>query len=129
MESSFTLLALVLVILLIIAIYCIWMYHKLKFFNDTKARIIFKDTLSLVIIPLLVNVFGNKLHKNMCIMSLSVLILLFILYLLADTWNQPKTNDNHVISHVLLVVLGILAVFVAYLILKYLEIKFNFDIR
>lgn len=129
MESSFILLILVLIVLLILAIYCIWMSCKLKFFNDTKARIIFKDTLSLIIIPLLVNVFGNKLHKHMYITSLIILVLLFILYLLADIWNKPKTNDKHVILHIILIIAGVLGILIVCLVFKYLEIKLDFDIR
>lgn len=97
MESSVILVILVAIILLVITIYCALMSHKLKFFNDKKFRIIFKDSLALIIIPLLVNIFSNKLKLKAYVTCVILLILLFIAYLLADTWNQPKTNDKHII--------------------------------
>ena len=128
MESSLILVILVAIILLV-TIYCALMSHKLKFFNDKKFRIIFKDSLALIIIPLLVNIFSNKLKLKAYVTCVILLILLFIAYLLADTWNQPKTNDKHIIRHMATIILLLLLILISYIILKYLEIKFNFDIR
>ena len=57
MESSLILVILVAIILLVITIYCALMSHKLKFFNDKKFRIIFKDSLALIIMVQ---------YKNLC---------------------------------------------------------------
>lgn len=129
MESSLILVILVAIILLVITIYCALMSHKLIFFNDAKFRTIFKDSLALIIIPLLVNIFSNKLKLKTYVTCVILLILLFIAYLLADTWNQPKTNDKHIIRHMATIILLLLLILISYIILKYLEIKFNFDIR
>ncbi|XON35193.1 hypothetical protein ACM28P_08040 [Lactobacillus crispatus] len=129
MESSLILVILVAIILLVITIYCALMSHKLIFFNDAKFRTIFKDSLALIIIPLLVNIFSNKLKLKTYVTCVILLSLLFVAYLLADTWDKPKTNDKHIIRHMATIILLLLLVLISYIILKYLEIKFNFDIR
>ena len=129
MESSLILVILVAIILLVITIYCALMSHKLIFFNDAKFRTIFKDSLALIIIPLLVNIFSNKLKLKTYVTCVILLSLLFVAYLLADTWDKSKTNDKHIIRHMATMILLLLLVLISYIILKYLEIKFNFDIR
>lgn len=65
-------------------------YSYLSFY-DKKYRMIIKDCLNLIIMPVLVNIFGNKLSSQDLQSSSIVLILLTIYYILLEIY---ELNDS-----------------------------------
>lgn len=94
-------------ILLIIFIYCAWATDHIQRFNSEKYRVVIKDMIGLLIIPLIINIFSNQLTITDFKTSIFLLIALFILYLVADLWDAASTNDIHTIKH-FIVIMGIL---------------------
>lgn len=73
-----------LLILLVISIYCTIMSFTFLSFNDRKYRIILKDVLSLIIIPIIVNIFLNKMPYSQLRLNLAILIILILYYIFID---------------------------------------------
>ena len=101
-------------ILLIIFIYCAWATDHIQRFNSEKYRVVIKDMIGLLIIPLIINIFSNQLTITDFKTSIFLLIALFILYLGADLWDAASTNDIHVVKHFIwIMVILILILFVS----------------
>lgn len=81
----------ILMLLLIMTVYCMIMSYKLLFFNDQKYRIVMKDSLSLLIIPTLVNLFSNDLSQEQLIGNYILIFILFCYYLFIELF-ELKTD-------------------------------------
>ena len=81
----------ILMLLLIMTVYCMIMSYKLLFFNDQKYRVVMKDSLSLLIIPTLVNLFSNDLSQEQLIGNYILIFILFCYYLFIELF-ELKTD-------------------------------------
>ena len=80
-----------LLISFVVTVYCTIMTYSYLSFYDKKYRMIIKDCLNLIIMPVLVNIFGNKLSSQDLQSSSIVLILLTIYYILLEIY---ELNDS-----------------------------------
>lgn len=87
-----------LLILLVISIYCTIMSFTFLSFNDRKYRIILKDILSLIIIPIIVNIFSNKMPYSQLRLNLAILAILILYYIFIDIAEFGATNSKSIFS-------------------------------
>lgn len=80
-----------LLISFVVTVYCAIMTYSYLSFYDKKYRMIIKDCLNLIIMPVRVNIFGNKLSSQDLQSSSIVLILLTIYYILLEIY---ELNDS-----------------------------------
>ena len=104
--------------------YTAWLSAKFKNFDDLKYLLIIKDLSSLIILPLLINIFSNQLTKKILYVTYGLILILFGLYIYADIHlsvrKKSKSADPYIVKIIVIVILILIVVYFIY--------RFNADI-
>lgn len=112
-----------LLILLVMTVYCTIMSYSYLSFYDKTYRMIIKDCLTLIIVPILVNIFSNKLSAQDLENSSIVLILLILYYILLDIFELNDSDSFLSISYLVESIIISSSLFIICLILVLVLLK------
>lgn len=112
-----------LLILLVMTVYCTIMSYSHLSFYDKTYRMIIKDCLTLIIVPILVNIFSNKLSAQDLENSSIVLILLILYYILLDIFELNDSDSFLSISYLVESIIISSSLFIICLILVLVLLK------
>ena len=119
-----------LLISFVVTVYCTIMTYSYLSFYDKKYRMIIKDCLNLIIMPVLVNIFGNKLSSQDLQSSLIVLILLTIYYILLEIYELNDSSSFLAIPYLVKsIIISVLLLIIFLVVILFLLKTLNIIIR
>lgn len=123
-KQLFIIIFLISILLVLFMFYTAWLSAKFKNFDDSKYLLIIKDLSSLIILPLLINIFSNQLTKKILYVTYGLILILFGLYIYADIHlsvrKKSKFADPYIVKTIVIVILILIVVYFIY--------RFNADI-
>lgn len=123
-KQLFIIIFLISILLVLFMFYTAWLSAKFKNFDDSKYLLIIKDLSSLIILPLLINIFSNQLTKKILYVTYGLILILFGLYIYVDIHlsvrKKSKFADPYIVKIIVIVILILIVVYFIY--------RFNADI-